>query len=117
MKISYNWLKTLINTDLTPEQMDEYLTSSGLEVEGIEPFETIKGGLKGLVIGEVVTKEKHPVKGEIIISLIKLRPTYSITDSELKERLLLMLPAIKVPDRIEFITSFNYTSTGKKIKP
>jgi phenylalanyl-tRNA synthetase beta chain len=60
MKISYNWLKTLINTDLTPEQMDEYLTSSGLEVEGIEPFESIKGGLKGIVIGEVIEKDKHP---------------------------------------------------------
>jgi phenylalanyl-tRNA synthetase beta chain len=60
MKISYNWLKTLIDTDLTPEQMDEHLTSSGLEVEGIETFESIKGGLKGIVVGHVVEKEKHP---------------------------------------------------------
>ncbi len=63
MKISYNWLKTLIDTNLTPEQMDEYLTSSGLEVEGIESFESIKGGLQGIVIGEVVEKEQRKVAG------------------------------------------------------
>ena len=70
MKISYNWLKTLINIDLTPQQIDEYLTSSGLEVEGIEAFETIKGGLKGIVIGEVVEKEKHPDADKLSITKV-----------------------------------------------
>ncbi len=72
MKISYNWLKSLINTDLTPEQMDEYLTSSGLEVEGIESFETIKGGLKGIVIGEVIEKEKHPDADKLSITKVNV---------------------------------------------
>jgi phenylalanyl-tRNA synthetase beta chain len=70
MKISYNWLKTLINIDLTPQQIDEYLTSSGLEVEGIEAFETIKGGLKGVVIGEVIEKEKHPDADKLSITKV-----------------------------------------------
>ncbi len=60
MKISYNWLRQYINTTQTPTELAKMLTSSGLEVEHIEPFETIKGGLKGLVIGKVLTKEKHP---------------------------------------------------------
>jgi len=72
MKISYNWLKTLINTDLTPEQMDEYLTSSGLEVEGIEAFETVKGGLKGIVVGEVIEKEKHPDADKLSITKVNV---------------------------------------------
>ena len=72
MKISYNWLKTLIDTDLTPEQMDEHLTSSGLEVEGIEAFETVKGGLKGIVVGEVIEKEKHPDADKLSITKVNV---------------------------------------------
>lgn len=75
MKISYNWLKTLINIDLTPEQVDEYLTSSGLEVEGIEAFETVKGGLKGIVVGEVVEKEKHPDADKLSITKVNVGAT------------------------------------------
>jgi phenylalanyl-tRNA synthetase beta chain len=59
MKISYNWLKTYIDTDLSAERMAEILTDTGLEVEGLEKVETIKGGLAGVVIGKVLTKEKH----------------------------------------------------------
>lgn len=72
MKISYNWLKTLINIDLTPEQVDEYLTSSGLEVEGIESFESIKGGLQGIVIGEVIEKEKHPDADKLSLTKVNV---------------------------------------------
>ncbi len=72
MKISYNWLKTLINIDLTPQQIDEHLTSSGLEVEGIEAFETVKGGLKGIVVGEVVEKEKHPDADKLSITKVNI---------------------------------------------
>jgi phenylalanyl-tRNA synthetase beta chain len=60
MKISYNWLKSYLDFDLTPEVVADYLTSCGLEVEGIEEFESVKGGLKGLVIGHVLTCETHP---------------------------------------------------------
>ena len=72
MKISYNWLKTLIDIDLTPEQVDEYLTSSGLEVEGIEAFESVKGGLNGIVIGEVVEKEKHPDADKLSVTKVNV---------------------------------------------
>ncbi len=60
MKISYNWLKEYINTDLPPATIAEILTDTGLEVEGVEEIETIKGGLRGVVIGEVLTCEPHP---------------------------------------------------------
>ena len=60
MKISYNWLKEYINFDLPAEEMGRILTDSGLEVEGIEKVEKVPGGLKGLVIGEVLKKDKHP---------------------------------------------------------
>lgn len=60
MKISNNWLKEYIKTDLKIEKVGEYLTDIGLEVEGIEKFENIKGGLEGIVVGKVLTCEKHP---------------------------------------------------------
>ncbi|WP_299576316.1 phenylalanine--tRNA ligase subunit beta [uncultured Sunxiuqinia sp.] len=60
MKISYKWLKDYIATDLTPQQLEGVLTQTGLEIGSIEEVESIKGGLRGLVIGEVLTCEKHP---------------------------------------------------------
>lgn len=60
MKISYNWLKQFIKTDWTPEQTGELLTNLGLEVEGIESYQSVKGGLEGVVIGEVLTCKQHP---------------------------------------------------------
>ena len=60
MKISNNWLKTLINSDISAEETAEKLTASGLEVEGTEISESIKGGLKGLVVGHIVECGKHP---------------------------------------------------------
>jgi len=60
MKISYNWLKNYINIDLPADTIAKLLTDCGLEVESVEKFETVKGGLEGLIIGEVLEKEKHP---------------------------------------------------------
>ena len=60
MKISYNWLKSLTNTNLAAERVAELLTGSGLEVESLDHTESVKGGLNGLVVGEVLTCEKHP---------------------------------------------------------
>lgn len=60
MKISLGWVKDLIDVTASPEEISERLTASGLEVEGLEEVESIKGGLKGVVIGEVLTCEKHP---------------------------------------------------------
>lgn len=60
MKISYNWLKQFLNLDWEVEKTAELLTDLGLEVGGIEIFESVKGGLKGVVVGHVLTCEKHP---------------------------------------------------------
>ena len=59
MKISYDWLKDFIDLQETPEQLADLLTGSGLETEGIHRLERIKGGLKNVVIGQIVTCEKH----------------------------------------------------------
>ena len=60
MKISNNWLKEYIKTDLKTDKIGEYLTDIGLEVEGIDKFESIKGSLEGIIVGKVLTCEQHP---------------------------------------------------------
>ncbi len=60
MKISYNWLKDYISPIPDPRETAQILTNIGLEVENIETLETVKGGMKGIVIGEVISCEKHP---------------------------------------------------------
>jgi phenylalanyl-tRNA synthetase beta chain len=60
MKISINWLKTIINTDSPANEIADLLTAAGLEVEGMETVESIKGGLKGLLVGHVLECVKHP---------------------------------------------------------
>ncbi len=60
MKISYNWLKQFIKIDWSAEKTSELLTDLGLEVEGIDVFQSIKGALKGIVVGHVLTCEQHP---------------------------------------------------------
>ncbi|MFZ4413365.1 MAG: phenylalanine--tRNA ligase subunit beta [Bacteroidales bacterium] len=70
MKISYNWLKTYINLDIPAERAAQLLTDCGLEVEGIEKIESIKGGLLGIVIGEVKTCIKHPDADKLSITTV-----------------------------------------------
>ena len=60
MKVSYSWIKDYLNVNLSAEDCAKVLTDTGLEVEGIQEVESVKGGLKGLVVGEVLTCEKHP---------------------------------------------------------
>ena len=72
MKISYSWLKEYINIDLQAEVVAKYLTDSGLEVEGIETIESVKGGLKGVVIGEVMSKDKHPNADKLNITSVNV---------------------------------------------
>ena len=60
MKVSYKWLREYVNTDLTPNELDDLLTFSGLEIEGVEKVESIKGGLEHVVIAQVLTCEPHP---------------------------------------------------------
>ncbi|MDH8701468.1 phenylalanyl-tRNA synthetase beta chain [Dysgonomonadaceae bacterium PH5-43] len=72
MNISYNWLKDYIKFDLNPTQVADALTSLGLETGGIEEVETIKGGLKGLVIGHVLTCTDHPDSDHLHITTVDL---------------------------------------------
>ena len=72
MKISYNWIKDYLSCDLSPEKMGEILTDTGLEVEGIEKYESIPGGLEGLVIGHVKHVEKHPDADKLNITQVDL---------------------------------------------
>ena len=70
MKISYNWLKRYIDIDLGVEELAEMLTNSGLEVGGMEKFQSVKGGLEGIVIGEVVTCKKHPHADKLSLTTV-----------------------------------------------
>ena len=70
MKISYNWLKNYVDFNLTPKDLGEVLTGVGLEVEDITPFETIQGGLEGVVIGEVKECAKHPDADKLSITKV-----------------------------------------------
>jgi len=60
MKISNNWLQDFIKTDLKADKTAEYLTDIGLEVEGIDKYESVKGSLEGIVVGKVLTCTQHP---------------------------------------------------------
>ena len=72
MTISYNWLSEYLPTTLEPEALSKILTSIGLEVESLEAYESIKGGLKGLVIGEVLTCEQHPNADKLKITTVNI---------------------------------------------
>ncbi|WP_247231744.1 phenylalanine--tRNA ligase subunit beta [Telluribacter sp. SYSU D00476] len=72
MKISYKWLRDLIDIPESPEEIGKLLTATGLEVEGIEEVETVKGGLRGVVIGEVLTCEKHPDADRLSLTTVEV---------------------------------------------
>lgn len=72
MKISYNWLKEYIDIDISPASLGKLLTNTGLEVEGIEPYEEIKGNLEGLIVGEVMTCEKHPNADRLSVTTVNI---------------------------------------------
>lgn len=72
MKISYNWLKQYISTDLAAEQAAEMLTAAGLEIESLEKIESIKGGLEGLVVAEVLSCVKHPDADKLKVTMVSV---------------------------------------------
>ncbi|MEG3658728.1 phenylalanine--tRNA ligase subunit beta [Arenibacter palladensis] len=72
MKISYNWLKQFLKIDWDSNRTAELLTDLGLEVEGISPFESVKGGLKGIVVGEVLTCIKHPNADKLKLTTVNI---------------------------------------------
>ncbi len=72
MKISYNWLREYIDFNETPEKLGDILTQTGLEVEGIEKVEKIPGGLKGIVVGEVMACEQHPNADKLKVTKVDI---------------------------------------------
>jgi len=70
MTISYNWLQEYLPVTLEPERLSKILTSIGLEVESFEKYESLKGGLKGLIVGEVISKEKHPNADKLSVTKV-----------------------------------------------
>ena len=72
MRISWNLLKTFVDPDLTPQQAAEVLTSTGLEVESVEELEPVKGMLRGVVVGHVVERDKHPDADRLSVCTVDL---------------------------------------------
>ncbi len=72
MKLSYNWLKQYIDLDVDPHELSTILTDIGLEVEGMEKFQSVKGGLEGVVIGEVLTCEPHANADKLSVTTVKV---------------------------------------------
>jgi phenylalanyl-tRNA synthetase beta chain len=72
MKISYNWIKDYLNIDLEPARVAEILTGIGLEIEGMDEWVSVKGGLAGVVIGEVLTCKKHPDADKLSVTTVDI---------------------------------------------
>ena len=72
MTISYNWLHEYLPVTIEPERLSKILTAVGLEVESLERYESLKGGLQGLVIGEVLTREKHPNADKLSVTTVNV---------------------------------------------
>src|SRR6476660_3430683 len=72
MKISYNWLKQFVKIDWNSAETASLLTDLGLEVEVVEPYNSVKGGLEGVVVGHVLTCEKHPNADRLKVTTVNL---------------------------------------------
>ena len=72
MIISYNWLSEYLPEKIEPEKLSKILTSIGLEVESLHKYETVKGGLQGLFVGEVLTCEKHPDADKLKLTTVDI---------------------------------------------
>ena len=72
MNISYKWLKEYVDFELTPQEVCDALTSTGLEVDALEEVQTVKGGLKGLYVGKVLTCEVHPNSDHLHVTTVDL---------------------------------------------
>ncbi len=71
MKISYNWLKQFVEMPYSPEELSKALTDCGLEVEQLSPWQSVQGGLQGLVIGKVLTCERHPNADRLSVTTVE----------------------------------------------
>jgi len=75
MKISYNWLREYLDFDAGAEELSAILTSLGLEVEGIEEWVSVRGGMKGVVVGRVLTCGKHPDADRLSVTTVDVGGT------------------------------------------
>lgn len=78
MVISYNWLSEYLPVVIEPERLSKILTSIGLEVESLHKYESLKGGLEGVVVGEVLTCEKHPDADKLKITTVNIGAAESV---------------------------------------
>ena len=111
MKVSYNWLKDYIDIDKPVDEVSEILTNLGLEVENVEDFESIKGSLEGIIVGEVLSCKKHPNADRLILTNIDL-------GKEGKFKIVCGAPNIAKGQKVPVATvgSVIYTKSGEKIK-
>ncbi|MFM8964671.1 MAG: YtpR family tRNA-binding protein, partial [Sphingomonadales bacterium] len=72
MKVSYNWLKTYLDFNYSPEELSDILTQTGLEVEGLDTYLEVPGGLTGVVVGQVLTCEQHPDADKLKVTTVNI---------------------------------------------
>ena len=111
MKVSYNWLKDYLDIDKPVDEVAEILTNLGLEVEKIEDFESIKGSLEGVIVGEVMSCKKHPNADRLKLTSIDL-------GDQGKFEIVCGAPNIAKGQKVPVATvgSTIYTNSGEKIK-
>jgi len=111
VKVSYNWLKDYIDIDKPVDEVSEILTNLGLEVEKVEDFESIKGSLEGIIVGEVLSCKKHPNADRLKLTNIDL-------GKEGKFEIVCGAPNISKGQKVAVATvgSVIYTNSGEKIK-
>tara|TARA_B110001454_G_scaffold106949_1_gene100680 strand:+ start:33151 stop:35559 length:2409 start_codon:yes stop_codon:yes gene_type:complete len=111
VKVSYNWLKDYIDIDKPVDEVSEILTNLGLEVEKVEDFESIKGSLEGIIVGEVLSCKKHPNADRLKLTNIDL-------GKKGKFKIVCGAPNISKGQKVPVATvgSVIYTNSGEKIK-
>ena len=111
MKVSYNWLKDYLDIDKPVDEVSEILTNLGLEVEKVEDFESIKGSLEGIIVGEVLSCKKHPNADRLKLTNIDL-------GEKGKFEIVCGAPNIEKGQKVPVATigSVIYTNSGEKIK-
>ncbi len=72
MKISYNWLRQYIDTNASPVELEEILVNLGLEVDSLEQWQSVKGGLEGFVLGHVLECTKHPNADKLSLTKVNI---------------------------------------------
>ena len=105
MKISYNWLQNYLSINLSPDKLSSLLTDIGLEVESVDYIDSVKGGLKGVVIGEVVNKVKHPNADRLSLTSV------DIGDQDLLQ-IVCGAPNVEIGQKVPVATVGTWLYTG-----